>query len=260
MYRPTTQESAWVEARVPSPSAPLCIQAAAAFNRLDADLFASLLAEGCIYESQAVNRPLAGGPQIAEHFAAKFDLLRQAGPAALVSAELAVDPAGRPCVLLHQRDSAYGRPGLGHLSAYLVPTARPDGKAGRLFMMSSVPPPEQCTGSGLFPGIDAATLAANRGHEGGRIPLSAEVVLMLFAMPRVSVCDEMVRSLKETAADFHPATVRVVPSSDKQTCIEHGVSGFPTLIVKQRGETVRTLGGYRTPAQLRDELRDLFAR
>ena len=260
MYTPTEQEAAWAAGFGPASPASHCIQAAAAVNRLDDALFAAILADGCLYESQAVNRPIEGGGQIAAHFAGKFALLREAGPASLVSAELAVDPGKRPCVLLHQRDSAFGRPGLGHLASYLVPGSRQGGKVLQLSMMSSVPPPEDCTGAGLFPGLDAAALAERRAFQGERIPLSEEVVFLLFAMARVSVCDEMVRSLKETAADFEPARVRVVPSSDKKTCVEHGVSGFPTLIVKHRGGAVRTIAGYRTPAQLRQDLEDLFSR
>jgi hypothetical protein len=259
MHTLTEQEAAWAAAFGPASPAPLGAQLAAAINRLDAGAFAALLAEWCTYESQAVREALEGGEKVAAHFAGKFELLRAAGPAALVSAELATDPAGRPCVLLHQRDSAFGRPGLGKLASYLTAAVRSDGKAVALHMGSSVPSPSECRGSGLFPGLDDREVAARRSFEGGRIPLSPEVTLLLFAMPRVSVCDDMVRSFRETLALLQPARGRVVASGAKDACAEHGVSGFPTLLVQWRGETVRTLEGHHSPQQIRAALDDLFS-
>ena len=71
--------------------------------------------------------------------------------------------------------------------------------------------------------------------------LVGSLTFLLFAMPRVSACDEMAAGFRALAAEFAPARFRIVtPKRDRETCVEHGVTGFPTLHVLWRGETVRT--------------------
>ena len=124
--------------------------------------------------------------------------------------------------------------------------------------MTSVPPPGECRGAGLFPGLAEEQVRRAREHEGERIPLSREVTITLFAMPRVGACDEMARDLQALAPDFAPARFRLVTPKNREACIEHGVTGFPTLLVTWRGATVRVLDGYHTNEQVRAALADLF--
>jgi hypothetical protein len=78
-------------------------------------------------------------------------------------------------------------------------------------------------------------------------------------MPRVSACDEMARDLRRLVAVYAPARFRLVTPKNREACIEHGVTGFPTLLVSWRGATVRALDGYHTNEQVRATLADLFA-
>lgn len=258
-HEPTPAETAWTLASSDPPKAALCVPLAAAFNRLDAGLFESILAESCGYESQSVLEALHGKAEVLRYLGDKLAALRAAGPGHLATAELATDPGGRPCALLRQRSSAFGRPGLGVIAGYFRVTPAADGRLGRLLLVTSVPPPGQCVGAGLFPGLSDDQVRAARDFQGERIPLSEEVTFTLFAMPRVSACDEMVRDLRELVAGYAPAKLRLVTPKNREACVEHGVTGFPTLLVLWRGATVRALDGYHTNAQVREALQDLFS-
>lgn len=257
-YRPVEPEASWAAGSSAPARAELCIVVAAALNLLDAGILRPLLARGCCYGSQSVTEELRGAEAVGKYLGEKIDALRSAGPDSLVTCELAADPGGRPCVLVRQRSSAFGRPGLGSVEGFYRVDALPDGSLGRLFMVTCVPPPGLCRGAGLFPGLGEADVRGRREHEGERIPLSDEVTFLLFAKPRVSACDEMVRALPALREDYRPAKVTVVTPANREACLEHGISGFPTLLVRWRGRTVRTLDGYLTPEQLRAELADLF--
>lgn len=259
-YEPTAAERAWADSAADPAAAARCIPVAAAFNRLDAELLLPRLAPNCLYGSQSVLEELHGKDAVAAYLREKLAALRGAGEEHLVTAELAADPAGGPCVLIRQRTSGWGRPGLGHAAAFYRAAGLPDGRIRQLYLVTSVPPPERCAGAGLFPGLTAERVRAAREYAGPRLPLTAEVTFLLFAKPRVGACDEMVRSLPLLMEEYRPARLRVVTPAHRETCVEYGVSGFPTLIVARRGEPVRTLDGYRTNEQLRDALADLFER
>jgi len=260
MYDPTPAESAWAAASGRPAAGALCVRAAAAVNRLDAGLLEPLLSRACTYGAQSVLEELQGREAVLDYLGAKFETLAAAGPRGLLTAELAADPAGAPCVLLRQRPSAYGRPGLGNVVGYWTLAPRPDGTAGQIYLVTAVPPPEKCVGAGLFPGLTGEELERHRTFAGERIPLSSAVTFLLFAKPRVSHCDEMVRAIPELAKSFPAVRFRVVTPADREACIEHGVTGFPTLHVQWRGETVRTLDGYHTNEQIVEALADLFER
>jgi hypothetical protein len=252
-------ERSWVETSPDAAKAALCVPLAAAFNLLDTGILAPHLAETCSYESQSVLEGVRGKAGVLGYLGEKFEALRAAGAGHLASAELAADPGGKPSVLLRQRASSYGRPGLGAIAGFfrLFPVAD-SGLLGRTILVTSVPPPELCRGAGLFPGLSAEQVRQAREFEGERIPLSEEVAFTLFAMQRVLACDEMVRDLRELVAGYAPAKLRLVTPKNREACIRHGVTGFPTLLVTWRGATVRTLDGYHTNAQVRAALADLF--
>ena len=256
----TTAEQAWVDGSADAAKAALCVPLAAAFNRLDADLLEPILTAGCVYESQSAIEGMRGKAEVLGYLDGKFATLRAAGAGHLTTAELAADPGGKPCVLLRQRSSIYGRPGLGAVAGFFrVFPAGADGRLGRVMLVTSVPPPGLCRGDGLFPGLSEDDVRLARDFEGERIPLGEEVTFMLFAMPRVLACDEMARDLRGlVAAAYAPAKVRLVTPKNREACLEHGVTGFPTLLITWRGATVRTLDGYHSNEQVREALSDLF--
>lgn len=255
---PDPREQSWIASSKEPDRAALCVPLAAAFNCLDVAVLEPFLAESCLYESQSVLEGLRGKVEVLRYLAEKFAALRAAGPGNLATAELAADPGGRPCVLLRQRASGYGRPGLGAIGGFFRVTPAGDGRIGPLLLVTSVPPPGLCVGAGLFPGLADEQVRQVREFEGGRIPLSDQVTFMLFAMPRVSACDEMVRGLGELAAGYAPAKLRLATPKNRATCIEYGVTGFPTLLVLWRGGIVRALDGYHSNEQVREALADLF--
>jgi hypothetical protein len=257
-YEPTRAEIDWIQASSDPPKAALFVPLAAAFNRLDPALLEPLLSPPCTYGSQSVLEELAGKGAVVAYLAEKLEALRAAGEAHLVTAELAADPGGRPCTLVRQRSSAFGRPGLGQVAGFHRIALAADGRIGQLFFVTSVPPPAECRGAGLFPGLGPEQVRAAREHQGERIPLDADVVLTLFAMPRVSLCEQMAQDLRALAGEYAPARFRVVTPKNREACIEQGITGFPTLLVAWRGQTVRALDGYHSNDQIRSALSDLF--
>jgi hypothetical protein len=256
---PTPEEQSWIGTSVDPAKAALCVPLAAAFNRLDTGMLAPVLTAGCLYDSQSAVEGLRGTAAVLGYLGEKFAALRAAGAAHLTTAELAADPGGKPCVLLHQRASFYGRPGLGALAGFFrIFPAVADGRLERTVLVTSVPPPSLCRGAGLFPGLSDEEVRLARAFEGERIPLSEEVRFTLFAMPRVQPCDQMARDLRELIAEYAPAKIRLVTPENRAACIRHGVTGFPTLLVTWRGETVRALDGYHSNEQVREALADLF--
>lgn len=257
-YAPTAAERAWIDSSTDPAKAALFVPVAAAFNLLDPALLESLLAESCTYGSQSVLEGLSGKRAVVDYFTEKLDTLRSAGVGHLVTAELSADPGGRPCTLVRQRSSAYGRPGLGEIAGFHRVTLAADGRIGPLFFVTSVPPPGECRGAGLFPGLDDEQVRQAREHRGERIALDRDVDFTLFLMPRVSVCDDMARDLRALVGEFAPARFRVVTPKNREACVEQGITGFPTLLVSWRGERVRALDGYHTNEQVREALADLF--
>jgi hypothetical protein len=258
-YQPTPVEQSWIDGAGDAAKAALCVPLAAAFNGLDAGLLEPILTDGCVYESQSAIEGMRGKAEVLDYLGEKFTTLRAAGAVHLTTAELAADPGGKPCVLLRQRASVYGRPGLGAVAGFFrVFPAGADDRLGRVMLVTSVPPPGLCRGAGLFPGLAEDQLRLAREFEGERIPLSEEVGFTLFAMPRVLACDEMARDLRELVAAYAPAKFRLVTPKNREACLEHGVTGFPTLLVTWRGATVRALDGYHSNEQIRAALSDLF--
>jgi len=255
----TPAEKSWIDASADPAKAALCVPLAAAFNRLDAALLAPILSEGCVYESQSAIEGMRGKAEVLGYLGEKFATLRAADAVHLTTAELAADPGGKPCVLLRQRSSIYGRPGLGALAGFFrVFPAGADGRLGRMMLVTSVPPPGLCRGDGLFPGLSENAVRLAREFEGERVPLNEEVTFILFAMPRVLACDEMARDLRDLIVEYTPAKIRLVTPRNREACLEHGVTGFPTLLITWRGATVRALDGYHTNDQVREALADLF--
>lgn len=257
-YAPAPAEISWAAGATEGAKAALFVPLAAAFNRLDSGLLAPVLAEGCVYESQSALEGVRGKDEVLGYLDERFAALRAAGAANLTTAELAADPGGKPTVLLRQRASGYGRPGLGADVGFFRMMPSGAGGIGRLMLVTSVPPPGLCRGAGLFPGLSPDEVQRARDFEGGRIALSAEVTFMLFAMERVVACDEMVRGLRELVAGYAPAKLRLITPKNREACIEHGVTGFPTLLILWRGAPVRALDGYHSNEQVRAALADLF--
>ena len=260
-YEETAEEREWVRRSADPEAARACAQVAAGINRKDALLITALLADDCTYESQDQYGKLRGRGPVGEHFAVVMENIRRAGPAREARAELAVEPAcGGPAVLVHQRDSAYGRPGLGRIVGYLTVHELKEGRVGALFKVTAVPNPLTCRRSGLFPGLAPEEVRAAKEYSGERLPRSEEVTFLLFTFGQPdSPWDVKMRAaVEEVMPEFAPARLRFCTTADKGLQRAYGIGSYPTLVVATGGETVMLIEGFHTARDLREILGDLF--
>ena len=259
MYEFTSQEEEWINSTEDSALAQLCVQFAAGLNRLDFSLIEPLLALDCTYGSQSVFDVLKGYEQVAEYWSGKLDTLSDAGDSARVSAELGTEPQnGFPCVVIYQRRSEVGDRGPGEKLAYLTMKTPGGEKINELFMVTTVPPPGSCKTTGIFPGRPTDEVRKIEEFEGRKIPLSDQVVFVLFVIDRIALCQDMERAVEEVMPVYAPAVFQRVTMEDSEICARHGVVGFPTLDIVYQGKVIRRLGGAYPPALIREKLVDLF--
>lgn len=260
-YAKTAGEKRWISASADPEAAGACCRIAAGVNTKDPLLIIDVLSEDCTYESQSHYGKLRGRGPVGEHFAVVLENIRRAGPAREAKAELAVEPAGGgPCVLIHQRDSAYGRPGLGRPNGYFTVHDLRDGRAGTLFKVTAVPNPWSCRRSGLFPGLTVGEVNEAMAFPGLRLPRSGEVTFMLFTFGQPdSPWDERMReAVEEILPEFRPVRLRLCTAGDKGLHLGYGVTSFPSLAVIYRGAPVMILEGLHTARDLREVLGALF--
>ena len=258
MYTPSSDEQRWIGASRDPVQAGLCAQFAAGFNRLDFGFIGDLLADECTYGSQAVLEDLEGKEAVAHYLSGKLDTLRRSGTGVLVRAELAQESMqGNPCIALYQRNSAYGKPGLGNLIGYMTIDRNVEGKVAGCFTVTGAPHPTTCRRSGLFPGLDEEAVERDRTFEGMKLPRSDEVAFVLFVIDNVDICKHMRASVDEVLPDFRP--IRLIQYTDQdEACYEHSIMTFPTIDIVYEEEIVRRIEGYHAADGLRAQLSDLF--
>ena len=268
-YQPTEKEREWIAASEVPEEARICVQFAAGVNRKDALLIIDVLAEDCSCESQSIYEKLEGKKAIGEHFALTVENIRKAGPGKETRAELATEPQrGKSCVLLHQRDSAYGKPGLGRPDGYWTVDGIEAGKVTVLFKVTIVPNPYSVRRSGIFPGLTGEEVQAAIDFSGKKLPRSEKVLFLLFTLGvgsggnpfmRNSPWDEeMKEAVQEILPDFKPARLRLCTMADGELGGRYGVNSFPTLVVACEGDAVKVIEGLYSAEVLRKELSTLF--
>jgi hypothetical protein len=173
----------------------------------------------------------------------------------LVRAELAQESMdGNPCVALYQRKSTFGKSGIGDLIGYTTVEGNEAGKVVRFFTVTTVPRPESCRRSGLFPGLYAETVERDKKITGGTLPRSEAVTFVLFVMDGI---EDMRESVEEILPDFLP--IRLDQKTDQdEACYRHSIIMFPTLDIVYEEQIVRRIEGYHPADQLREKLADLF--
>ncbi len=260
-YEATGAEQDWIRGSVDPEGARACVQLAAGINLKDALLITDLLSDDCTYEAQDQYGKLRGRGPVGEHFAVVMENIRRAGPAREARAELAVEPAyGGPCVLVHQRDSACGRPGLGRSVGYFTVHELKEGRASVLFKVTAVPNPLTCRRSGIFPGLSPEEVRRAMEYSGERLTRSGEVFFLLFTFGQPdSPWDEKMRaSVEEILPEFSPVRLRLCTTADKGLQRSYGVGAYPTLVVARGGEAVMLIEGFHTARDLREILGGLF--
>ena len=162
--------------------------------------------------------------------------------------------AGKPCITLYQRKSTFGTSGIGDLIGYMMVEGNEEGKVVRFFTVTTVPRPESCRRSGLFPGLYAETVERDKKITGGTLPRSEAVTFVLFVMDGI---EDMRESVEEILPDFLP--IRLDQKTDQdEACYRHSIIMFPTLDIVYEEQIVRRIEGYHPADQLREKLADLF--
>tara|TARA_Y100000588_G_scaffold238316_1_gene252019 strand:- start:340 stop:765 length:426 start_codon:yes stop_codon:yes gene_type:complete len=124
------------------------------------------------------------------------------------------------------------------------------------------PFPSHCTGTEIFPGISPAELAAAYGFQGPKLTASTDVEFVLFVLSSAlgsEICNKMEQSVEEVMSDYAPARFRRIYSSDNTTYSQFRTGSYPTLVIVHAGSAVRQINGYRSAADIRKELADVFA-
>jgi hypothetical protein len=130
-----------------------CVVFATAFNRLDASIIGSHLAEEVSFCSLVMLDELNGKAEVLDYITAKFEAIRKSGLPSRIRAELALDPLDiRPCVLVYRRHNKY-EAGFGEPIAYVVLETDSSGLIPSIFFVAI--DPESCQRTGIFPGLSA---------------------------------------------------------------------------------------------------------
>jgi hypothetical protein len=253
--------------------ARLCAAYARTVNLLDPRFLEELLAEDVTYESQEVLEVLRGRATVADYIKGKLETVRQGGQGCLARAELAREPGGAPCVLVHQRNSACGRPGLGRPVGTVLLEPDRAGKAKTIFLATIAPTPGECTPTGIFPGLTAQEIARDRGYLGTQLdPAAASLVVILCASRDDSIvakAEEAARylgitSVYATTLGFGKARGAKANPERAQRLVQEACrrheGGCPAVLVFDGDEVVRGITGYRTAESLYAELRDLYGK
>jgi hypothetical protein len=258
MYALTEQEQQWVQSQSDSDQAMLCLQFAAGINHLNYSWIEPLLGDHTTYGSQTIWEELEGD-KLREYWEGKLETLRRSGDKIRATIELAHESMhDDPCILIYQRKSDLGNPGLGDMVGYTTIESDGQGQIAKMFAVSAVPAPSSCKRTGIFPGISTDELKAAKESQGEKLKPSTEVEFVLFLMTNTNICSAMEQAVEEVMPDYAPAALRKVDSEDMATCSEFGIISFPTLDIVHEGSTIRRLVGQYPAVHIRQELTDLF--
>ena len=245
---------AWVAAQDDRPTAEALVAFARCLNLCDRDLEA-LLAPDVTHDSQVRWDPLEGRDAVVSFF-----LRQDPSSPRWDFCELAVGPPGLPrvgaCVLIHHRDSHFGRPGLGEPRSMITLDLDETGRVRRSFSACLVPHPGHASRSGLFPGLDPVELERERRWVGEPLADRDAVGLHLFHLPELGPGLAAYRDLVDAlAADLGLPLVRLEPmGAGSAASARFQVVGHPTLVLSYRDRRVRQVEGVRSRENLEEEL------
>ncbi len=255
------KERAFVSKSDDPTHARACIALATAFNRLDASIMESQLAEEISYGSQEVLDELDGKAEVMGYITAKFETLREGGLPCRIRAELALDPIDAlPCVLLYQRSNGY-EAGFGEPVAYAALELDGKGQILEIFLASVAPSPNRCSRTGLFPGLTTDQVARDRKPPRLLLPPDASLTLKLFVMSGLDICAEMERSvasLCEKQPNWRLDVVWLGHGLDPEPeAMAYHILGFPTLVVEYDGEECCRISGIQEEEMIAERIAQL---
>lgn len=245
-----TSIDSWLKAQVPSksPQAHACVEFAERLNRADHSL-SELLAIDCEHESQTRWEPICGSSAVTRFFLALF-----ACDPRMAFAELALRPMDEePCVLMHVRDSSFGRLGLGVSRSSITFELDPAGLINKTFSMSLAAQAALGWPSGLFPGLTPRELERERLAIGDPLPIDESLELFLFHLPELAqdareylvTVDHVASSLGLPSAKLHA----LEPGNDLGPHL--GAISHPTVVLACAGKRVRLIEGFTSADKLR---------
>lgn len=260
-YQLTQEEQDFVHSSTTPEVARHCVLYAATMNSLELSIVENSFAADVVYDSQVVYGQLEGRTQVVDYLRGKLRTLNSAGGSALVRVELGILSSDQPCILIYQRESNYGEPGIGSIVAHVQLQLNFEQKISYV-LVCIIPGPETIRRSGCFPGIVPERLRSEINFRGLRIhPHSACFVLV--HLPGVHEHTKMKQVVESVGHEFGIASIQVIEDlddsqADTDFATKHGIHEFPTLCVLKDNVLVRRVIGFQSADNLRSRLCDLF--
>jgi len=245
----------WISRQPASKVARACASFAEYINGQDHGIGA-IFAPDCRYESQIRKRVLLGRQTVAQYFQKWME-----PEIAATFGELANCPElGEPCVLMHVRDSSFGRMGLGEVRSYLKFEIDRDGLIQCIRAVSLTPDPILCTASGIYPGFTELELREQEELIGDTLGADGELDLVLYLRPGLRQhVEAYVETVKRVARDLELPVPRIEELSQVDPKRQWtGAVVHPTLELTSDGQCVRLIERVHSESELCKLLRDVF--
>ncbi len=257
-YDPAEAESRWALATDHPEDAGLCVRFAAAINRTDARMMCPLLSNAIAYTSHRHGTTLTGFETAGRRLVTVLENIHHYGSRRLTRAELVTaPPGGRPILLIHQRDSDYGRPGLGRITQQAEIKGDGAGKIAAISFQPAHRAADAYRHSGLFPGLTPDAVRAESLFRGEPLGGSPDVTFALYLDGDDSRSASLPADAQRVLQAYQPALFSAHDRRDP-ICAEREVACFPTFDVLERMQRVRRLEGIGTAEDIRDGIHDLF--
>lgn len=154
-HDPRTTE--WIATSHKPALAEACVRYALAFNTLERNWLAGLLADDVQYGSQQVFDIVHGRTPVCEHLGRKIEALR-ALPGREPRFELARSPTFGECLAGFERLEAAERNWLARPGLTAVLTVNAAGRVASVMIVTVAPSPAHVQRSGIYPGIGSGTV------------------------------------------------------------------------------------------------------
>ncbi len=246
------QIQSWLASQKNTAKAQAAIRMASYLNRAE-DTLEGIVSTKCVHSSQAwcganvgvegIETGLASwlGPELRKTFA-----------------ELGAEPLrGEPCIVLYVRDSFTGAMGLGQIRSYFRLCVDEQGLIEELHAVSFQPAPRECALSGVFPGLSAEQLQAERVRMGELLQRSDELTLELHIREDQAAQMSALTAVVTEVADrlLLPAPGVFLFDSSNASDLRKDYSIHPSIALFRGNDRVVILEGHTDPKAIEHELK-----
>ena len=239
---PTQEEAAWIAAHGgPGSNAELCWRYAAMFNSLDVTWIHGVIDEHANYSSQSVFEEIDGCEEITQHLERKMILTRTQDPLPPTAA-LADYGINQPCVALYKAASNI------EISAWDEPRVcisikSSGGLITEVFIITALPEPSRANASGLFPLTSSPEKFKPPLHN---LDTYSDLSFSVFVHEGTTELEQIAMGDVKKASDYFSGSNYEVIREEEDVdgeAYRHMLLGFPTLLVKLRGEVLLRTNG-----------------